>query len=142
RSGPTGVDLSEGRLEPGRDRARVPVATTPRLLCRSVNLATIIEQHPADTCALISRGKPTTYGSLREQVATVRTRLVSLGLEPGDRVAIVSGNNRYFVVSYLAALGAGLVAVPLNPTNPSRAVAHELEEVGAKAVVVGPAGRA
>src|SRR5690606_35733425 len=100
------------------------------------------EQHPADARALISRGKPTTYGSLREQVATVRTRLVSLGLEPGDRVAIVSGNNRYFVVSYLAALGAGLVAVPLNPTNPSRAMAHELEEVGAKAVVVGPAGRA
>ncbi|MCB1258551.1 MAG: AMP-binding protein, partial [Microthrixaceae bacterium] len=83
-----------------------------------MNLASIIEDHPADDCALISRGKPTTYGSLRDQVTRLRSGLVKLGLEPGDRLAILSGNNRYFVVSYLAALGAGLVAVPLNPTSP------------------------
>jgi len=106
-----------------------------------VNLATIIETHPADSCALISRGKPTTYGSLREQVAALRSGLVALGLQPGDRLAVISGNNRYFVVSYLAALGAGLVVVPLNPTNPATALARELDTVGARAVVVGPAGR-
>lgn len=107
-----------------------------------MNLATIIEGHPADARALISRGRPTDYGTLREQVAGLRTGLIELGLEPGDRLAIVSGNNRYFVVAYLAALGAGLVAVPLNPTNPSTALAKELNTVGARAVVVGPAGRA
>lgn len=106
-----------------------------------MNLATIIETHPADSCALISRGKPTTYGSLREQVAALRSGLVALGLQPGDRLAVISGNNRYFVVSYLAALGAGLVVVPLNPTNPATALARELDTVGARAVVVGPAGR-
>ncbi len=106
-----------------------------------MNLATIIEQHPADSCALISRGKPTSYGSLREQVDRLRTGLVGLGLEPGDRLAVVAGNNRYFVVAYLAGLGAGLVVMPLNPTNPSRALAHELDNVGARAVIVGPAGR-
>ena len=84
-----------------------------------MNLATIIDEHPDDACALISRGKPTDFGTLRQQVAGLRTGLIGLGLVPGDRVAIVSGNNRYFVVSYLAALGAGLVAVPLNPTNPA-----------------------
>jgi hypothetical protein len=93
-----------------------------RLACPSVNLATIIDGHPDNACALISRGKPTDFGTLRRQVAGLRTGLIGLGLEPGDRVAIVSGNNRYFVVSYLAALSAGLVAVPLNPTNPGVAV--------------------
>ncbi|MFN7148795.1 MAG: long-chain-fatty-acid--CoA ligase [Microthrixaceae bacterium] len=107
-----------------------------------MNLATIIDEHPDDACALISRGKPTDYATLRRQVAGLRTGLIGLGLEPGDRVAIVSGNNRYFVVSYLAALSAGLVVVPLNPTNPQVAVAHELTTVGARAVIVGPAGRA
>lgn len=107
----------------------------------AVNLATIIEEHPADDCALISRGKPTSYGSLREQVARLRSGLIELGLEPGDRLAILSSNNRYFVVSYLAALGAGLVTVPLNPVSPAVAIAEELETVGARAVVVGPAGR-
>jgi long-chain acyl-CoA synthetase len=33
------------------------------------------------------------------------------------------------------------VAVPLNPSNPSAALAHELREVGATAVVVGPSAR-
>ncbi len=107
-----------------------------------MNLATIIEQHPDDACALISRGKPTDFGTLRAQVADLRSGLIGLGLQPGDRLAIVSGNNRYFVVSYLAALGAGLIAVPLNPTNPGIAVAKELNTVGARAVIVGPAGRA
>ena len=107
-----------------------------------MNLATIIDGHPDNACALISRGKPTDFGTLRRQVAGLRTGLIGLGLEPGDRVAIVSGNNRYFVVSYLAALSAGLVAVPLNPTNPGVAVAKELNGVAARAVIVGPAGRA
>ncbi len=114
----------------------------PRLACAPVNLATIIDEHPGDACALISRGKPTDYATLREQVAGLRTGLIGLGLEPGDRLAIICGNNRYFVVSYLAALGAGLVAVPLNPTNPVAAVTRELRSVEARAVVVGPAGRA
>lgn len=113
----------------------------PRLPLSPVNLATIIDGHPEDARALISRGKPTTYGTLRTQVAGLRTGFIGLGLEPGERVAILSGNNRYFVVSYLAALGAGLVAVPLNPTNPPAALAKELNEVGARAVVVGPSGR-
>lgn len=107
-----------------------------------MNLATIIDDHPDDACALISRGRPTDYATLRTQVAGLRTGLIGLGLEPGDRLAIVSGNNRYFVVSYLAALSAGLVAVPLNPTNPGVALSSELATVGARAVIVGPAGRA
>ena len=107
-----------------------------------MNLASIIDGHPSDATALISRGKPTDYGTLREQVARMRTGLIELGLQPGDRLAVLAGNNRYFVVSYLAGLGAGLVVVPLNPTNPGIAMCKELEVVGARAVVVGPAGRA
>ena len=89
-----------------------------------MNLATIIDPHPADATAVISRGRATDYGTLRAQVAALRGAFIDMGLQPGDRVAIIAGNNRYFVVSYLAALGAGLVAVPLNPTNPQIGRAH------------------
>lgn len=106
-----------------------------------MNLATIIEGHPDDAVALVSRGQPTTYGELRAQVAALRGGLAGLGLEPGDRLGIVAGNNWYFVVSYLAALGAGLVAVPMNPSNPASALAHEMRAVGTAAVVVAPSGR-
>ncbi len=105
-----------------------------------MNLATIVEPHSADTVALISRAKTTTYGELREQAAGLRGGLVGLGVEPGDRVAIVVANNWYFVVSYLAVLGVGAVAVPLNPTSPAPEIEAELKAIGAKAIVVGPAG--
>src|SRR5690606_35380865 len=90
-----------------------------RISSPAVNLATIIDPHPGEATALISRGRETDYDTLRTQVAALRGALVEMGLEPGERLAIIAGNNWYFVVSYLAALGAGLVAVPLNPTNPA-----------------------
>jgi long-chain acyl-CoA synthetase len=106
-----------------------------------VNLATIIDPHPDDAVALISRSHTTTFGELRGQVAALRGGLVGLGLEPGDRVAIVCANNWYFVASYLAILGAGLVAVPLNPLSPPAELEPELAAIGARAVVLGPSGR-
>jgi long-chain acyl-CoA synthetase len=103
-----------------------------------MNLATIVDPHPADAIALISRGKTTSYGLLREQAASLRGGLVGLGLDPGDRVGIVAANNWYFVVSYLAVLGAGCVAVPINPTSPVPEVQRQLASIGARAVVAGP----
>ena len=105
-----------------------------------MNLARIIEPHAADALALTSRNHHTTYGELRDHVAAMRGGLCGLGLVADDRVAIICGNNPLFVVSYLAALGAGLVAVPLNPSSPARELERELAAVGVRAAVVGPAG--
>ncbi|HKY13864.1 MAG TPA: AMP-binding protein [Microthrixaceae bacterium] len=106
-----------------------------------MNLAEVFDRHDGESVALISRGKATTYDELRSQVAALRAGLQGAGLEPGDRLAIICGNNWYFVAAYLAALGAGLVAVPLNPISPSTELSIELDTVGAKGVVVGPTGR-
>ena len=106
-----------------------------------VNIASIIEGHPGDAPALVSRGKVTTYADLRRQVAELRGGLVRLGIEPGDRVAVLSANNWFFVVSYLAITGIGAVAVPLNPASPTPEVSRQLRTVGARGAVVGPSGR-
>jgi long-chain acyl-CoA synthetase len=106
--------------------------------CSAVNLASIIEGHPDDAVALVSRGRSTTYGQLRQQVGGLRGGLAGLGLQPGDRVGIIAANNWYFVVSYLAVLGAGCVAVPVNPSSPVPEVTRELAAVGARAVIAGP----
>jgi len=106
-----------------------------------VNLASIIDRHPDDRPALISRGKETAYGELRAQVAEMRGGLTERGIAPGDRVALLTANNWYFVSAYLAVLGIGAVAVPLNPASPPPEVQHELEVVGARLAVVGPTGR-
>ncbi len=107
-----------------------------------MNLAHIIDDHDAHKVALISRGRETTYGSLRDQVAHVRGGLAGLGVGAGDRVALLCGTGRYFVISYLATLGLGAVTVPLNPTSPSLEIEREVATVGAKVVVVEPSSAA
>lgn len=107
-----------------------------------MNVARMIEPHPADSIALISRNRETTYGQLRDQADRVRGGLVAQGIAAGDRVAILCENNRYFVVSYLAVVGLGAVAVPLNPSSPAPELERELIAVRPSAAIVGPASAA
>lgn len=102
-----------------------------------MNLASIIDGHPDEAPALISRGRVTTYGELRRQVAALRSGLAAEGIVPGDAVVIAIGNKRHFVVSYLAVLGLGAVAVPLHPTSPKPELAKQATAVGAVAALVG-----
>jgi len=116
----------------------------PVPVCKTVarmNLATIVDGHDADRPALVSRGRVTTYGTLRDQVARMRGALAARGVAPGDRVAILAANNWHFVAAYLAVLGAGAIAVPLNPQSPAAEVERELAATGVKLALVGPAGR-
>jgi long-chain acyl-CoA synthetase len=103
-----------------------------------MNLATILEPHPATATAIISRGVTYEYGELRNRVASMRGALDGLGLGKGDRVALLCGNTIEFVISYFACLGRGIVCVPLNPTAPAPELQRELSVVGARAVVVAP----
>jgi long-chain acyl-CoA synthetase len=103
-----------------------------------VNLAHLLDGHADDGTALVSRGKPVSFRSLREDVDRTRGALAGLGLEPGDRVALICANNPIFVTAYLAVLGRGGVAVPLNPTSPAVELRRQLAAVGARAAVVGP----
>jgi long-chain acyl-CoA synthetase len=102
------------------------------------NVAHIIDAHPDDAVALLSGNRRTTYGELRDHVARLRGGLIGAGIAAGDRVALVSGNNRFFVVSYLAAVGMGAIVVPLNPASPPTEIGRELLAVEPVAVMVGP----
>jgi long-chain acyl-CoA synthetase len=105
-----------------------------------MNLATVIEGHQAGHPAIVSRRRTTTYGALREQVGHLRGGLVARGIGPGDRVAVVASNNWYFVAAYLAVLGVGAVAVPLNPQSPGPEIERELRATGTSLALVGPQG--
>ena len=103
-----------------------------------MNLASILDPHPDSSVAIISRGTSHTYGDVRRRVAAVRGALAGLGIDKGDRVALLCGNTVEFVVAYFACLGRGIVCVPLNPTAPGPELQRELAVVGARAVVVAP----
>ena len=67
--------------------------------------------HDPDRIALVGDPEPVTYGRLAAHSGAVAARLAAHA-SPGDRVAIVAGNEPAFVVAYLAAMRAGAVAVP------------------------------
>src|SRR4051794_12016844 len=81
---------------------------------------------------------PVSHGALARRVAAAARKLAAQ-VAPGERVAILAGNETAFVVAYLAVLRAGAVAVPLNGTSPSHEVAGELDTVAPAVVFSSPA---
>jgi long-chain acyl-CoA synthetase len=102
-----------------------------------LNLASIIEPHPGEAVAFRHDGRSVTYGALRARCASVRVELGRHDVGPDDRVAIVLPTTPAFAVAYFAVLGAGGVAVPLDPGSPVAELAKELGTVRAKAVLLG-----
>jgi long-chain acyl-CoA synthetase len=68
--------------------------------------------------------------------------LRSLGLEPGDMVAMVSTNRVEWLVGDLGTLAIGCVSVPVYPSSIADAVAYVVGHCGAKAVFVEDAEQA
>jgi fatty-acyl-CoA synthase len=55
------------------------------------------------------------YEALEREARRRAAKLVQLGLEKGDRIALVIADPEEFVLSFLGAAVAGLVAVPIHP---------------------------
>ena len=104
-----------------------------------MNVASVIDGHPDSAVALVGLDDATiTYGELRDRVESLRGGLASMGVEAGDRVAIVLGNTPSFVTSYLAVAGLGAVAVLCNPASPEAELSRELQSVMTTFAIVGP----
>ena len=73
-----------------------------------------------------------TYSQLREAAGSAASLLASLGVVPGDRVAVMLPNVPAFPVAFYGALGAGATVVPMNPLLKNREVAYYLGDSGAK----------
>jgi long-chain acyl-CoA synthetase len=88
--------------------------------------------------ALRAEASTITYGDLDDRSARLGAVLAERAA-PQARVGIVAGNGPAFVVGYLAALRAGLIAVPLDPTAPALELSRALATVRADLVVASQA---
>jgi malonyl-CoA/methylmalonyl-CoA synthetase len=77
-----------------------------------------------------------TGADLLSQTATVAGRLHRAGLVAGDRVLVTGFPSARFVIAYCAALRAGLVVVPLNPSYSRREVVALVQAARPKAAIV------
>lgn len=71
-----------------------------------------------------------------DQVCLMAQSLRKLGLEDGDRVALVSENRPEWCIADLAIMAAGCISVPTYITNTQRDHQHILDNSGARAVIV------
>ena len=76
------------------------------------------------------------WAAAAAKVAALAQSLRRIGLEPGDRVALVSENRPEWLISDLAIMAAGCVTVPTYTTNTTRDHAYILGNSGAAAVIV------
>jgi long-chain acyl-CoA synthetase len=78
----------------------------------------------------------TSWAEAARQVASLAASLKEIGLQPGDRVALVSENRPEWLIADLGIMAAGCITVPTYTTNTTRDHAHILGNSGARAVVV------
>src|SRR6516225_394512 len=77
-----------------------------------------------------------TYAELRQAVDKLAAGLLTLGLDPGDRIGIWSPNNSEWVLTQFATAKAGLILVNINPSYRVAELEYALNKVGCKALIL------
>ena len=92
---------------------------------------------PADEALVeVDSGKRWSYADLDARAAACSLVLTAdLGLETGDRFALLSGNRVEFIDCYFAAAKSGLTLVPLNSRLAHAELRGILADSGAKALL-------
>ena len=81
-------------------------------------------------------GAEITFTDLDRMSTAFGAWLQSQGLQKGDRVALMMPNVLQYPVALFAVLRAGLVVVNVNPLYTPRELEHQLNDSGAKAIVI------
>ncbi|MCV9387692.1 AMP-binding protein [Reichenbachiella ulvae] len=91
----------------------------------------------ADLPAMENMGKVLSYSELEEKVDQMASFFQNeTKLEKGDRVAIQMPNLLQYPVAMFAALKCGLVVVNINPLYTASEMKHQINDAGARAIVI------
>ena len=109
------------------------IETLPALLRRNARLA-------PDAVALrhkdMGRWREYAWAEYADRVARVGLGLLSLGVQPGDRVAILGENRPEWLWSDLGAQGIGAIVVGVYSTSPTAEVEYLLDHSGCRVAIV------
>lgn len=97
---------------------------------------TAISQRDPERAAIItSTGEITTFGDLEQKADALAAAFAQAGLEVGDVVALLCRNRPEWMITYEAALRAGVVLLPVNWHLEADDVQYVLTDSGAKALL-------
>lgn len=132
------MDWSQSQIPPMRFEARFGDRVVPAFTDRPASLWAMI----ADAAARNGDGEALVCGSVRlswwqtlDQAARVASGFRKLGLQRGDRVAILLGNRIEFPLLLFAAAHEGLVTVLLSTRQQKPEIAYVLADCGARILI-------
>jgi long-chain acyl-CoA synthetase len=114
-----------------------PEATAPsgRTLPSVMRAALASHSGPALRLPAADGGDDVSYPELARAVSEIARGLVALGINPGDRVAILAGTRPEWTLADLGAQWAGTVVVPIYHTNSPEECEYVLSHSGTRAVL-------
>jgi long-chain acyl-CoA synthetase len=116
--------------------AGIPAQVNPDLYASIVALMEFSFERFADRVAFICMDKAITYQELEVLSRHFAAYLQSLGLKPGDKIAIQMPNVLQYPVAMYGAFRAGLTIVGTNPLYTPREMEHQFKDSNAKAIVI------
>jgi acyl-CoA synthetase (AMP-forming)/AMP-acid ligase II len=132
------MDWSKDFIPPMRLEARFGDRIVPAFCERPRNLWAMVEQAAArngDGEALVCGDKRLTWRETVRRAQEIAAGLGKLGLNRGDRVAVLLGNRIEFPLILFAAAQAGLVTVLLGTRQQKPEIGYVLTDCGAKLLI-------
>lgn len=84
---------------------------------------------------LIFEGKKKTYGQVSKEVTKLANSLLKLGIEKGDRIALLLPNCPQFIISYLSTLAIGGITTTISPLYSAPEIKLQLTDSGATTII-------
>lgn len=95
-----------------------------------------VKQYASKVAFSMYEGDDITYAEVGRRMARVQEILTGAGLQPGDKVALLSSNMPNWGVCYFAVTSAGMVAVPILPDFSGEELDMIIEHSEARALLV------
>jgi long-chain acyl-CoA synthetase len=114
--------------------ANVPAESVYPFVTLNDILTNSAEQYPDDVF-LQAKDRRFTYAEVSEIVINLAKNLIWLGIEKGDRVALILPNTPEYVYSYFGILKAGAIVVAINPAYKHREIIRELQDARVRWVI-------
>jgi long-chain acyl-CoA synthetase len=114
----------------------MPRTLHPYPACTLLDVVKETVRERPDHTAWVFKGARVTYAEMERLTDAFGAALVALGVQKGDRVALVIPNSPQAIIGQLGAWKAGAIVAPINPLYTERELEYSLNEIGAETVVV------
>ncbi len=101
-----------------------------------MNLFQAISRNNAASTAIIHGGREISYAELCSQTLSTAGVIRSLGVKPGDRVALLLADSPEFIAAFIAICSMGAIAVPINMALRAQDQRSILNNSGARSALV------